>query len=135
MRSLRAPVTAMLALALLVATQTAGRAAEIDVASEPTAQVARRGECSGRGHWRLAVRRVPGGLRVAFRVRAGNPGQRWNVFMDHNGRGFFAGSRRSDADAMFAVRRVVNDLPGADRFRAGAIDTASGETCRGRVRA
>ncbi len=93
-----------------------------------------RGGCSAASHWRLAVRHESGSLRITLIVRSGVPGQRWNVFMDHNGRGFFAGARVSDDRGLVGVRRTTTDLPGVDRFRAGANNTVTGESCRGRVR-
>ena len=100
---------------------------------EPT--VIARGGCSGPSRWRLAVRREGGdGLRVTLVVRGGPADQRWNIFVDHNGRGFFAGSRVSDADGIVGVRRTANDLAGLDRFRFGA-NGKHGESCSGHARA
>ena len=93
-----------------------------------------RGGCSGSSRWRLAARRESGSLLVTLIVRSGTPNQRWNVFMDHNKRGFFAGSRVSDPRGVVGVRRTATNLPGVDRFRAAANNTVTGESCRGRVR-
>jgi hypothetical protein len=53
--------------------------------------------------------------------------------MDHNGRGFFAGSRISREGGIVVVRRRTGDAPGADTIRATAHDTITGETCAGRI--
>ncbi len=53
--------------------------------------------------------------------------------MDHNGVGFFAGSRISERDGLVVVRRRIVDLDGEDRIRAAAHDTVTGETCRAGV--
>jgi hypothetical protein len=101
--------------------------------AHPAAAVVRAGACSGPSHWRLRV--VPDGdlLRVRLAVRGGRAGQRWNIFMDHNGTGFFAGHRISGENGSWVVRRRVPDLAGTDTIRFGAHNVASGETCRGRA--
>ena len=101
--------------------------------AHPAAAVVRGGACSGPSHWRLRV--VPDGdlLRVRLAVRGGRAGQRWNIFMDHNGTGFFAGHRISGENGAWAVRRRVPNLAGTDTIRFGAHNVATGETCRGRA--
>ncbi|MDP9119587.1 MAG: hypothetical protein M3M93_04820, partial [Actinomycetota bacterium] len=76
-----------------------------------------------------------GSLRVRLAVRGGRGGQRWNVFMDHDGNGFFAGNRISGSEGFWVVRRRVSNLPGPDRIGFGAHNVATGETCRGRASA
>lgn len=93
----------------------------------------RHGACSVLSHWRLRVVRDGGILRVRLAVRDGGAGQRWNIFMDHNGTGFFAGYRISDASGFWAVRRRVRNLVGTDTIRFGAHNVVTGETCRGRT--
>jgi hypothetical protein len=95
----------------------------------------RHARCSGPSRWRLAVVRDAGSLRVRLAVRGGRPGQRWNVFMDHNGTGFFAGHRISGTDGFWVVRRRVANRAGTDAIRFGAHNVATGETCRGRASA
>ena len=96
--------------------------------------VTRRGECSDVSGWRLKVRLVEGDmLRVRFVIAGGAAGEEWNLFMDHNGVGFFAGSRISERDGLVVVRRRIVDLDGEDRIRAAAHDTVTGETCRAGV--
>ena len=94
-----------------------------------------RGPCTLASRWRLAVRRVDRGLRVALLLRTPKPDQRWNIFIEHDLEGIFAGSRRSDLEGRVVVRRTVPDHPDVDRFRFGANNTVTGETCRGRVSA
>jgi hypothetical protein len=104
------------------------------IATAPPADaVVRRGECTGPSHWRLRV--VPDGdeIRVRLAVRGGAAGQRWNIFMDHNGTGFFAGFRISGEDGAWVVRKRVPNLDGTDRIRFGAHNVPTGETCRGRA--
>jgi hypothetical protein len=94
----------------------------------------RHGDCDGASRWRLVVRRLDtGGLGVRFVIGGGAAGQRWNVFLDHNGRGFFAGSRISREGGILGVRRRVDDAAGPDTIRGTAHNTATGETCAGRI--
>lgn len=107
----------------------AGPVAALDIAT------VRQGACSGPTRWRLGVVRDGGTLRVRLAVRGGRPRQRWNVFMDHNGKGFFAGFRISGPEGFWVVRRRVPNLAGTDTIRFGAHNVATGETCRGRASA
>ena len=68
--------------------------------ARPVAAVLRDAPCTGPSHWRLRV--VPDGnvLRVRLSVRGGRAAQRWNIFMDHNRTGFFAGHRISGEASM-----------------------------------
>jgi hypothetical protein len=72
-------------------------------------------------------------LGVRLAVAGGRAGQRWNVFVDHNGVGFFAGSRISGTGGYFTVRQRVPNLAGVDTIRFGASNRKSLETCRGRT--
>lgn len=94
----------------------------------------RRGDCTGASAWALKVRIVDADtLRVRLVIAGGASGDKWNVFMDHNDDGFFAGSRVSGEGGLVVVRRLVDDLAGQDRIKAGALDTATGEECRARA--
>ena len=123
-RSFRRTLVLFVAVA---AVALAGTGANADVAA------VRRGACSGPSRWRLVVAPDAGILRVRLSVRGGRADQRWNIFMDHNGTGFFAGSRISGADGLWIVRRRVANLAGLDTIRFGAYNVPTGETCRGRV--
>jgi hypothetical protein len=106
-----------------------------DEAAAGPARVVRHGACSGPSAWRLRVLADDAGvLRVRFSLAGGSPGQSWNVYMDRDGVGFFAGSRVSGEDGALRVRRRIPDLPGRDVIRAAGHNTATGELCRGRVR-
>lgn len=103
------------------------------VGSAPS--VVRQGACvGGPSHWRLRVfADAAGMLVVRFRLSGGSPGETWNVFLDQNGTGFFAGSRVSDESGLVRVRRRTEDLPGVEVIRAAGHDVVTGEICRGRV--
>jgi hypothetical protein len=83
--------------------------------AHPAAAVVRGGACSGPSHWRLRV--VPDGdlLRVRLAVRGGRAGQRWNIFMDHNGTGFFAGHRISGENGAWACGGACRTSPAPTR--------------------
>lgn len=128
-RGRRAGARVLCVLAIVSLVAMAAPAAALEVAT------VRRARCSGPSGWRLAVVRDGGSLRVSLVVRGGRAGQRWNIFMDHNGNGFFAGSRLSRARGFWEVRRRVANRPGIDTIRFGAHNVATGETCRGRATA
>jgi hypothetical protein len=125
--------TALLATMLLFAATSVEAATSLPRDLLPS--VAARGACSGPSHWRLVVRPDLGTLRVRFVVRGGARGHTWHVFLDHDGAGFFAGSRRSGEGGFFQVRRRTPNMPGSDRIGASAHDTDSpvNEICSGHV--
>jgi hypothetical protein len=125
----------VVAVVLLSSAPASYASVEITSAAEQQAAVVRRGPCSGPSRWKLDVRTIADGrLRVRFTVRGGKAGQKWHVFLDHNGRRIFAGSRISQENGLFVVTRRVPDRPRADRFTAGANNTVTGEICKGRAR-
>ena len=65
----------------------------------------------------------------------GAEGQTWNVYLDRDGVGFFAGSRDSSVNGLVRVRTRIPDLAGEELIRAAGHNVATGEVCRGRVRA
>lgn len=93
-----------------------------------------RGTCSETSRWRIGVTRSERGFRVGVKLRTRRSGQRWNVFIEHDRVGIFAGARRPDFKGRVRVRRAVPNHRGVDRFRFGANNTITGETCRGRLR-
>jgi hypothetical protein len=124
-RGRRRALTALLLVALIVVA--------LIVVAAPADAVVREGACTGPSHWRLRVVPDGGELRVRLAVRGGRAGQRWNIFMDHNGAGFFAGSRISGMEGAWVVRKRVRNLAGTDVIRFGAHNVVTGETCRGRA--
>ena len=100
--------------------------------ARPVAAVVRDAPCTGPSHWRLRVVPDANVLRVRLTVRGGRAAQRWNIFINNNGTGFFAGHR------IYPVRPepgscagAVPNLAGIDRIRFGAHNVATGETCSG----
>lgn len=98
--------------------------------------IARRGPCTGASKWRLRVVALPTAeLRVRFTLAGGAAGETWNLFLDSDGVGFFAGSRVSGVGGLVTVRRRIADGETDELIRATAHDVATGEICRGRIRA
>jgi hypothetical protein len=124
-RRSRRRVLAVVSIVMLLAASSAASAGDI--------AVVRRGACTGASHWRLRVIPDAGVLRVRLTVRGGRAGQRWNIFMDHDGTGFFAGYRISGEDGLWLVRKRVQNHPGADLIRFGSHNVVTGETCSGRA--
>ena len=116
---------AVLSIVMVLAASSAATAGDI--------AVVRRGACTGPSHWRLRVVQDAGVLRVRLTARGGRAGQRWNIFMDHDGSGFFAGYRISGEDGFWQVRKRVPNHAGADTIRFGAHNVITGETCSGRA--
>jgi hypothetical protein len=128
----RALVAGALAIAVVAASfpALAGEAPVVDASAR---SVIAGGTCrDGPGHWRLSLRKQSGRiLLVRLLVRGGRPGQRWNIFMDDNGRGFFAGSRVSRDGGVFAVGRRIANRPGIDHIHFAAHNVVNGNQCRG----
>ena len=97
---------------------------------------ARHGDCTLVSTWQLrVVALATSELRVRFLVIGGEEGQTWNLYLDRDGVGFFAGSRDSGPGGLVRVRKRIPDLPGEELIRAAGHNVVTGEVCRGRVRA
>lgn len=108
------------------------------VSAGPThlSHAARHGDCTGISTWQLRVVTLSTSeLRVRFHVLGGDEGQTWNVYLDRDGVGFFAGSRESGVGGIVKVRQRIPDLPGEEVIRAAGHNVVTGEVCRGRVKA
>ena len=98
------------------------------------AGVGRQGPCTGSSHWRIRVIPDAGMLDVRFLLAGGASDDTWNLFLDQNGTGFFAGSRIAQDLGLVQVRRLRPDAPGVDVISAAAHDIVTGEICQGSVR-
>lgn len=122
--------------ALVLTAPPASAAASIDPVSDTfttAPKVTRRGSCSGPSVWRLRLVKDDGRIKVRFEVSGGKAAQRWNIFISDSGDRIFAGDRISGPNGSFVVRTATRDRDGRTRIRAGANNTVSGETCRGRA--
>lgn len=94
--------------------------------------VIRRGNCSGNTDWKLKLSPENGRLQVEYEVDSNVNGQTWRVQILQNGNRIFAGTRVTRAPSgSFELRKLTNNTAGTDRFRARAVNAASGETCIG----
>lgn len=133
-RSIGALLVFLVSVSLVAGPGPVSSASVADSATLPAA--ARRGPCTGVSTWRLRVVALANSeLRVRFLIAGGAAGETWNLFLDRDGVGFFAGSRVSGDGGLVTVKRRIADLPGEELIRATAHDVVTGEVCRGRVRA
>lgn len=96
------------------------------------ADVIRRGSCTGSTDWKLKLSPEDGQIEVEYEVDSNVTGQTWRVRIQKNGAGIFSGSRVTGGPSgSFEVRVVTSDSAGADRFRARAVNAATGEICAG----
>ncbi len=104
------------------------------VASAKEGDVIETGTCSGASDWKLKLSPEDGRIEVEFEVDQNVVGDVWRVRMRHDGSLFFRGNRTTGAPSgSFTVRRVEEDLAGADRFVARARNLSTDETCVGRA--
>ncbi len=54
--------------------------------------------------------------------------------MDRNGELLFSRSRASNTAGDVVTRVATENQPGRERFRFGALNVATGETCQGSIR-
>ena len=96
------------------------------------ADVIRRGSCSGSTDWKLKLSPEDERIEVEYEVDSNVSGQTWQVRIQKNGAGIFSGSRvTGPPSGSFEVRVVTSDPAGTDRFRARAVNAATGEVCVG----
>jgi hypothetical protein len=97
------------------------------------AMVSKRGGCSGPSGWKLVLHKGSGTVNVTFSVHGGASGQKWNVFMEDNGKNFYNTSRVSGSGGTFTVKRGTNDRAGTDKILVGGNNAVTGEACVGRA--
>jgi hypothetical protein len=120
----RVALGATVALALAVGGTTPAMANDADVI--------RRGSCSGSTDWKLKLSPDDGRIEVEYEVDSNVSGQRWQVRIKKNGARIFSGSRvTGPPSGSFEVRVLTSNPAGTDRFRARAVNAATGEICVG----
>jgi hypothetical protein len=103
-------------------------------ASGGTGDVRASGTCTGASTWKLKAKPDNGRIDVAFEVDSNVVGQTWSVRITDNGTAVFTGTRRTTAPSgSFTVAPIVPNRAGADAFVARATNSATGESCVGRV--
>ena len=101
-------------------------------ASAKDGDVIKTGSCSGSADWKLKLSPENNRIEVEYEVDSNVAGQTWRVRIFQNGDRIFGGTRTTGgASGSFDVRVVTNDTAGTDAFRGKAVNTASGEVCRG----
>jgi hypothetical protein len=96
--------------------------------------VVRRGSCSGNARWRLELTDHGRRIEVDFEVHRSPVGDTWRVRLRHNGTVFFRARRTADDSGEFSVDPYVRDRAGRDKFVGRAVDSSTGEVCKGTAR-
>jgi hypothetical protein len=119
---------------LLVAMLVVSGAVLVPSAGAKAGDVIRTGACSGASHWKLKLSPEDNGIQLEYQVDQNKVGRTWRVRIRQNGALIFKGTRVTKAPSgSFTVRLLARDTVGTDRFRARAVNLASGETCVGRA--
>jgi hypothetical protein len=94
--------------------------------------VERRGDCDGRGEWKIVVRREDSNtLRVRLLIHEVRPGQTWAVFLSDNGHRFFSNTIRASSSGEVKLTKFPADRPGSDRIVAAGVNHVTGDACTG----
>ena len=128
--------------ATLVTTSAAALALGLLALAVPSAQaqgssggsgdVRTSGSCSASTDWKLKAKPDNGRIEVEFEVDSNVSGQTWAVTLTDNGARVFAGTRMTAGPSgSFTVQRRIANRAGADSLVATAMNSATGETCRG----
>jgi hypothetical protein len=124
MRRSRPIRLAVLAVLTLVATSSLAWAGGDDVT--------RSGSCSGRGDWKLRVRRETAtSIRVRFDIEHVRPGDTWQLYLSDNGTRIFSASRVADSEGELRAVRVTANRSGTDHVRGSGVNVSAGGTCDG----
>jgi hypothetical protein len=107
-------------------------AATAPLAEAGSADVTRRGSCSGRGEWKLRVRRETATtIRVRFDIDRLDSGDTWQLFLSDNGTRIFSGSRTVGSDGEVRAVKVTSNLSGDDRIKGSGVNTSASGSCDG----
>ncbi len=102
-------------------------------ASAGGGDVERGGACSGPSDWKLKLKEENGAIEAEYEVDQNVVGDVWRVRIRRDGDLVFSGSRTHGPSGSFEVRIVRRNPPGNDIFAARAVNTSTGEACRGRA--
>jgi hypothetical protein len=96
--------------------------------------VTRDGSCSGRGEWKLRVRRETATtIRVRFDIEHADPGESWQLFLSDSGTRIFSATRVVNADGELRAVKVTANRSGTDRVKASGVNVTDGGSCEGVV--
>ena len=122
----------------LLTTSAAALALGLLALAVPSAQaqgggdVRTSGSCSASTDWKLKAKPDNGRIEVEFELDSNVSGQTWAVTLTDNGARVFAGTRMTAGPSgSFTVQRRIANRAGADSLVATAMNSATGETCRG----
>ena len=97
--------------------------------------VIRRGSCRGSTDWKLKASPEDGRIEVEGEIDSNRNGQVWRWRIKHDGNLSARGRATTHAPSgSFEVRRLLVDTRGVDTIVFRAINTRSGEICRGSLR-
>jgi len=97
-------------------------------------RVENNGTCSGSTVWKLKAKPNDSRIEVEGEIDSNKNGQVWSWKIKHNGTTEATGSSTTKAPSgSFSVNRLLADKAGADRFVLRAVNSKSGEVCRGSV--
>jgi hypothetical protein len=124
MRRARPIRLAVLAVLTLFATSSLAWAGGDDVT--------RSGSCSGRGDWKLRVRRETATtIKVRFDIERVQPGDTWQLYLSDDGTRIFSASRVVDAEGELRAIKLTANRSGTDHVRGSGVNVTAGETCDG----
>ena len=96
--------------------------------------IRRSGSCTSNSNWELKGKHDDGLLEIEYEVDQNINGRQWRVRLTDNGERIFRGRRTTTAPSgSFTVEIRRPNLAGPDVIRARAVDTVTGEICRGRI--
>jgi hypothetical protein len=92
------------------------------------------GRCTASSFWDLNLEREGGRIEIDLDIDTSTPGQRWKVKVTHDNRTVVNRTRATDREGELDLTRWVNDRRGTDRVTFRAVNSSTGETCRGSLR-
>jgi hypothetical protein len=102
------------------------------LAEAGSADVTRRGSCSGRGEWKLRVRHETATtIRVRFQIDRLDTGDTWQLFLSDNGTRILSASRTVGSDGQVRAVKVTSNRPGDDRIKGSGVNTSASGSCDG----
>ena len=94
----------------------------------------RTGDCTGSTDWEMDVYMEDGRIESELEVDHSRSGAHWDWTMKNDGNIFASGHRTISAGRdSFVVVRFSTNGPGSDTIVARAVNSATGEICRGSV--
>jgi hypothetical protein len=97
-------------------------------------EVIREGNCTGASDWKVKAKPDDGRYEVEGEVESNRVGQAWSWRIRHNGTTEARGTARTAAPSgSFSIERRLSNRAGTDKFAFRAVNSATGEVCKGSV--